>query len=115
MERTPTSPGADLTAMLVALHEKVDRVLEQNHQLMRHQQRAATPVDLIDTDEAARRAGVSKSTLRVLAARAVFTDGRPPDKRSMQNPRRWYADEIAVYRTAGEAGVRRLREEQGRD
>ena len=82
--------------------------------ILRIVNRNAVPVDLVDTDEAARRAGVSKTTLRYLAMRSVFTDGRPPEKRVKQCPRRWYADEVAAYRTEGEAGVRRLREQTGR-
>lgn len=110
------------TTLLTALNAKIDRVLAQNgqllaqnHELVRQSQRTATPVDLVDTDEAVRRSGASKKVLYVLAARGVFTDGRPPEKRTAQCPRRWYVDECVVYRTEGEAGVRRLRETFGRE
>lgn len=105
-----TNPGAE-----AELVNKLDTILEQNHAILRQLQRLGTPAELLDTEAAAEAAGVSTMTLRRMAARGVFTDGRPPKKRRSQVPRRWYADECVVYRSEGEAGVRRLREVQGRD
>lgn len=112
MATAQTNPGAETDPAVVS---RLDAILAQNHAILRQLQRLGTPVDLLDTDGAAAAAGVSTKTLHRMAARGVFTDGRPPGKRCKQSPRRWYADECAVYRTEGEAGVRRLREVQGRD
>jgi hypothetical protein len=109
------------TALLEQLNAKLDRVLAQNgqvlaqnHEVIRQVQRLTTPVDVLTTEEAARRAGVSTRTLERLAAMEIFTDGRPPEKRRTNSPRRFYADEAMVYRSEGREGVRRLRETFGR-
>lgn len=103
----------ELLAELVKLDKKLDQVLAQNYQMMRHLQRTANPVDLVDTDKAAELAGVNVVKLRRI--QWLFTDGRPPEKRNQYCPRRWYVDEVTIYRTEGEAGVRRLRELQARN
>jgi hypothetical protein len=106
--------AAKLEALLAQLMAKLEVIMTLNHQVLRELQRLSTPVDLVDTEEAARRAGVSVRTLVRLTAMQVFTDGRPPEKRGTKAPRRYYADEVNLYRTEGEDGVRRFQEEQGR-
>lgn len=97
------------------LNRKLDTILAQNHHIQHLLQRLSMPVELVQKDDAAKAAGVSVRELRLMTAMGVFTDGRTPAKRRTRARRRWYMDECVIYRTQGEAGVRRLREEKGRN
>lgn len=107
-------PGPAGAADNAAILAKLDAILTEQHELRRLVHRMAVVTETITIDEAARRLFRSRRSVENLAARQVFTDGRPPDKRVRGSPLVFYADEIEVYRSDGEAGVARLRKELGR-
>lgn len=103
-------PGQTASAILA----KLDAVLAEQHELRRLVHKLAVPVNVLDKAAAAARIGVSARTLERVTAAAVFTDARPPERRTAGTSRRYYADELDVYRSDGAAGVRRLRDQLGR-
>ncbi len=103
--------GADF-AMVIA---KLDAVLTEQHELRRLVHRITVPVDVVNIAEAAKRLSRCKRTVKALVARGIFTDGRAPENRVRGADLVFFADEIEVYRTEGEKGVKRLRKELGRD
>ncbi len=99
---------------LATIASKLDAVLFEQHQLRQLLHRMTVPVNVLSASQASSRLGVSASTLDRITARAVFTDARAPERRVKGAPRTYYADEIDVYRSEGEKGVKRLRVELGR-
>ncbi len=99
---------------LAMIASKLDAVLLSQHKLQQLVHRMTVPVDVLSLDEAANRLCRSKSTVRLLHVRRVFTDGRAPERRIARSPLIFYADEIEAYRSEGEKGVKRLRVELGR-
>lgn len=93
---------------------RLDALATQLHRLTAMVARLCVPVDVIHTADVAKLLGRCEGTVKVLFARGVFTDARPPGRRGKGAPRLTYADEVTVYRAEGEAGVRRLRRELGR-
>jgi hypothetical protein len=95
----------DLAAKVDALTATVDRLTRVI------QSRLAPPARQL-TYAQAERLGFSRRALERAVSRGVFTDDRP-DKSGSRRVR-LYEDELGVYRSDGESGVRRLREELGR-
>lgn len=114
--RTDTDAGRGRAGPTLAdLAAKLDAVLAEQHELRRLVHRMTVPVSVLTTAQAAERIGRSERVLCTITARGVFTDGRSPQNRVKGAPRLYYADELDVYRSEGEAGVRRLRAALGRD
>lgn len=112
----PPAPAGrgDFATVLAKLDAVLDAVLAEQHELRRLVHKIAVPIQTVSLTEAAARLCRSTKWLKRVQARAVFTDGRPPDRRVAGADLVFFADEIEVYRLEGEPGVRRLRAEMGR-
>lgn len=109
------APSAAGTGDLTAVLAKLDAVLAEQHELRRLVHRMTVPVEVVSLAEAARRLSCSTKSVKRLHAGRLFTDGRPPEKRVAGADLVFYADEIDAYRADGERGVKRLREQLGRN
>jgi hypothetical protein len=108
----PTPIGQADNAAILA---KLDAVLAEQHSLRLLVHRLTVPVDVLNIEQAAARLAVSVRTMERLTARELFTDARPPGRRVARVPRVYYADELEIYRTEGEPGLREHRERFGRN
>ncbi|HYH64776.1 MAG TPA: hypothetical protein VD866_08800 [Urbifossiella sp.] len=97
-----------------ATADDVADIKAQLHRLTAMVARLSVPVEVLHTADVARLLGRSVGTVGLLYASGLFTDARPPGRRGKGATRLTYADEVAVYRAEGAAGVRRLRVELGR-
>lgn len=107
----PAPLGAADFATVMA---KLDAILAEQHELRRLVHKMTIVTETINLAEAARRLSRSEVTIRRLVARAIFSDGRAPENRKPGADLVFYADEIEIYRSEGEKGVKRLREHLGR-
>lgn len=110
----PTGAGAG-AADGAAILARLDAILAEQHELRRLVHRMTVVTETINLKEAARRLSRSPDTVKGLAARGIFSDGRAPENRVAGAALVFYADEIEVYRADGRAGVERLRKELGRN
>lgn len=112
------SPVATISAGVsdnTAILAKLDVLIAEQHELRRLVHKLAVPVDVLLSRDAAKRIGVSLRTLEGLTSTGLFSDARAPERRGRGSPRTYFTDELDVYRTDGEVGVKRLRRELGRD
>jgi hypothetical protein len=116
--RTRKARRVDRIARLeAAMREVTEQQRQVADGLFRLQQtvqcKVAAPAQVLDIHQAANRIGKSPRTLEKIAAKGVFTDGRPHDKRR-GSKRLFLGDEIDIYRAEGAQGVERLRKELAR-
>lgn len=109
------APGPAGAADMAKVLAKLDVVIAEQHELRRLVHRLTVVVDVVNIKEAARRLSRCVRTMKLLAARRIFTDGRAPENRVRGADLVFYADEIEVYKLEGAKGVARLREELGRN
>lgn len=112
---TRAKPSRRGTSEFAAILAKLDAVLQEQHELRRMVNRLTLPVEVVNIAEAARRIARSTRTVKSLVARGIFSDGRAPETRVRGADLVFFADEIEVYRIEGERGVKRLREQLGRN
>lgn len=110
MSAATAPPPDSLAARFARLEEAVEIGLHRLETLIRA--KLAPPVRQLRLAEAA-KLGFARRTLQRMVARRVFTDDRAGKRKG--SPVKLYEDELKVFRTDGEKGVLRLREELGRD
>jgi hypothetical protein len=109
-----TTTGRERRSKRTDLAARIDELVLVVHRLEQTvRSRLAPPADRLTRAEAAARIGVGEGTLAKVAARGVFTDGRP--NKVAGSARLYLADELDAYAADGAAGVARLRKLLGRD